>query len=66
MAKKRSNTKVEESTCNVFVDFGFPHADRERLEAKLMREIYRAIAGRGLAQVEAGKTWAFSNRMFPR
>ena len=55
MAKKRSNTKVEESTGNVFADLGFPHAEREQLKAKLMLEIYRAIAGRGLTQVEAGE-----------
>lgn len=52
---KRSNTKVEESTGNVFADLGFPHADREQLKAKLMLEIYRAIKDRGLTQVEAGE-----------
>ena len=55
MGKKRSNTKVEESTGNVFADLGFPNAEREQLKAKLMLEIYRAIKDRGLTQVEAGE-----------
>jgi predicted XRE-type DNA-binding protein len=55
MAKKRINPKLEESTGNVFADLGFPNADRERLKAKLLVEIHRAIKERGLTQVEAGE-----------
>ena len=55
MAKKSTDTKVEEGSGNVFADLGFPNAEREQLKAKLMLEIYRAIKDRTLTQVEAGE-----------
>lgn len=55
MAKKTNDTKVTESSGNVFADLGFPSADREQLKAKLMLEIYRTIKDRGLTQTQAGK-----------
>lgn len=55
MANKTNDTKVKESSGNVFADLGFPSADREQLKAKLMLEIYRAIKDRGLTQTQAGE-----------
>ena len=55
MSKKTNDTKVTESSGNVFADLGFPSADREQLKAKLMLEIYRAIKDRGLTQAQAGE-----------
>ena len=55
MAEKTRDTRIEESSGNVFADLGFPHADREQLKAKLMLEIYRAIKDRRLTQVAAGE-----------
>ena len=55
MARKPTDTTVEEGSGNVFTDLGFPNAEREQLKAKLMLEIYRAIKARELTQVEAGE-----------
>ena len=55
MAKKKNVIGVSESSGNVFADLGFPSPDRERLKAKLMLEIYRAIKDRQLTQAEAGE-----------
>ena len=50
------DTRIEESTGNVFADLGFPHADRELIKAKLTYEIYKLIRSRGLTQAQAAKT----------
>ena len=55
MTKRTNDTKVTESSGNVFADLGFPGADREQLKAKLMLEIYRTIKERGLTQTQAGE-----------
>ncbi|MDA0205235.1 MAG: helix-turn-helix transcriptional regulator [Acidobacteria bacterium] len=55
MAKRKNVIEVIESSGNVFADLGFPSPDRERLKAKLMLEIYRAIKDRQLTQVAAGE-----------
>ena len=55
MAKRKNVIEVSESSGNVFADLGFPSPDRERLKAKLMLEIYRAIKDRQLTQVAAGE-----------
>lgn len=54
MAKKTKDTDIDEGSGNVFVDLGFPNAEREQLKAKLMLEIYRAIKDGRLTQVQAG------------
>jgi predicted XRE-type DNA-binding protein len=54
MARK-TTTRVEEGSGNVFADLGFPTAERERLKARLTLRIYRLIKARHLTQVAAGK-----------
>lgn len=50
-----TDTRIEDSSGNVFADLGFPHSDQELIKAKLTFEIYRIIKGRGLTQAEAAK-----------
>jgi predicted XRE-type DNA-binding protein len=51
------DTKVEQSSGNVFKDVGFSDTEAERalLKADLAFEIYNIIEGRKLTQAKAGK-----------
>ena len=55
MTKKTRRIRVEDGSGNVFRDLGFPDAERERLKADLVLQIYRLIKQRGLTQTEAGE-----------
>jgi len=48
-------TKVTQSSGNVFADLGLPNADEELAKADLAFEISRVIEERGLTQVEAAE-----------
>jgi predicted XRE-type DNA-binding protein len=51
----RKNTKMEQSSGNVFADLGLSHPEQEFLKAKLTLQIYLIIRARDLTQAEAGK-----------
>lgn len=55
MAKKRTRSRVEKSTGNVFADLGLPNPEQELLKASLTLEIYRILQSRKLTQTQAGK-----------
>lgn len=50
-----TDTRIEDSSGNVFAYLGFPHAGQELLKARLTFEIHRIIKGRALTQAEAAK-----------
>ena len=52
---KKTRTREQKSSGNVFADLGLPHPEQELLKAKLCLRIYRLIKQRGLTQTEAGK-----------
>jgi predicted XRE-type DNA-binding protein len=54
MAKK-TKTRVQEGSGNVFADLGLPNPEQELLKARLTLQIYRIIKARGLTQVQAGE-----------
>lgn len=53
--KKKGKIRIRESSGNIFVDLGFPNAEREQLKAHLTLRIYRLIKQRGLTQTQAGE-----------
>src|SRR5436190_13183559 len=55
MAKRKTKIEIEESSCNVFEDLGFPNPDQELLKARLTLQIYRVIKHRKLTQKQAGE-----------
>jgi predicted XRE-type DNA-binding protein len=47
-------TKIEESSGNLFADLGFSNPEQELLKANLTLQIHKIIKGRSLTQKEAG------------
>jgi predicted XRE-type DNA-binding protein len=45
---------VEEGSGNVFADIGLPNPEEALAKAEIARQVNRALAGRGLNQVQAG------------
>ena len=54
MARK-TMTKVEKGSGNVFADLGLPNPEQELLKARLTLQIYKIIKARGLTQAQAGE-----------
>ncbi len=48
-------TKIEESSGNIFADLGFANPEQELIKAKLTLQIHNIIKEGGLTQTEAGK-----------
>ncbi len=55
MSKKRTKTRVEESSGNVFADLGLPNPGQELIKAGLTLEIYLILKARKLTQSQSGK-----------
>jgi len=54
MARKTA-TRVEKGSGNVFADLGLPNPEQELLKARLTLQIHKIIKARGLTQAKAGE-----------
>ena len=52
---RKERIRFEEGSGNVFSDLDLPHAEQERLKARLTVQIYKLIKARGLTQAKAGE-----------
>ncbi len=55
MKRKREDTRIIESTGNVFADLGLENADELLAKAEMVRQISAIIKARRLTQIQAGK-----------
>ena len=53
--RKKTVTRAQAGSGNVFADLGLPNPEQELLKARLTLQIYKIVKARGLTQVQAGK-----------
>ena len=53
--RKKTVTRAQAGSGNIFADLGLPNPEQELLKARLTLQIYKIVKARGLTQAQAGE-----------